>query len=154
MTKTYFAKKKKKTMLIWVITDQEIRRRYFWSWLHVMIGGLQIMTRSLIDTSNNKIGIFANILGLFNVLQYCLPFKLRLQKTPSPRIIGFILHVHFSSMILIEMTPFLQAKCLLSPNIDSLYFVGFIIFLYAQPSNYVLSLRARCIDNKRKFSQQ
>lgn len=73
-------KKKRKTMLIWVITDQEIRRRYFWSWLHVMIGGLQIMTRSFIDTSYNNIGIFANILGLFYVLQYCLPFKLRLQK--------------------------------------------------------------------------
>lgn len=89
---------------------------------------------------------------MFSNIVYHLSYDCK--KTPSPRIIGFILHVHFSSMILIEMTPFLQAKCLLSPNIDSLYFVGFIIFLYAQPSNYVLSLRARCIDNKRKFSQQ
>lgn len=69
-----------------------------------MIGGLQIMTRSFIDTRNNKTGIFTNILGLFYVLQYCLPFKLRLQKkTPSPRIMGFILHVHFSSLILIRI---------------------------------------------------
>lgn len=34
----------------------------------------------VIDTRNNKTGIFKNTLGLFCVLQYCLPFKLRLPK--------------------------------------------------------------------------
>lgn len=143
-------------MLIWVITDQEIRRRYFWSWLHVMIGGLQIMTRSFIDTSYNNIGIFANILGLFYVLQYCLPFKLRLQKKILARgswvlFYMFIFHHWFWLKWRLFFRQNVFCRQILT---DSLYFVGFIIFLYAQPSNYVLSLRARCIDNKRKFSQQ
>lgn len=60
-----------KTMLIWVITDQEIRRR------------IANYDQIVIDTRNNKTGIFKNTLGLFYVLQYCLPFKLRLQKKNS-----------------------------------------------------------------------
>lgn len=147
-------------MLIWVITDQEKGRRYFWSWVHVMIGGLQIMTRSFIDTSNNKTGIFTNILGLFYVLQYCLPFKLpfklRLQKKLLARGSWVLFYMFiFHHWLWLKWRLFFRENVFCRQILtDSLYFVGFIIFLYAQPSNYVLSLRARCIDNKRKFSQQ
>lgn len=139
-----------------MITDQEIRRRYFWSWVHVMIGGLQIMTRSFIDTSDNKTGIFTNNLGLFYVLQYCLPFKLWLQKKLLARgsWVLFYMFIFYQWFWLKWRLFFRQNVFCHQILTDSLYFVGFIIFLYAQPSNYVLSLRARCIDNKRTFSQQ
>lgn len=156
MTRTYFAKKKKTNA---TLGDNRSRnkKKIFLKLSACNYWRIANYDQIVIDTRNSKTGIFKNTLGLFCVLQYCLPFKLRLPKKNLLARGSWVLFY----MFIFHHWFWLKWRLFFRQNVfcrqiltDSLYFVGFIIFLYAQPSNYVLSLCARCIDNKRKFSQQ